>query len=186
MKKWTKTLAAGTMALGLAGCGTTTTELPSGDSGPVIGTQVSGPQLRNFSQQLANKLRNERFFVEAVSAMRDDLSQAPNVGFSRLENATTQDDLDMENVYYGFQEAFYTTEKVAFTRNMPNPHLKLHLRLTERRTYGDGGETLADYEARVRVMKLVLNDDPDQPAVGEKLIGSVSDTLTLKQDKLVF
>ncbi len=186
MRVWLKALLGMVLAVSVAGCGGKTKVMDPDKSAEPVGLQITGPQLRQLSNDLANKLRGENFFIKAVSNMRGKLDQTPNAGLVRVRNNTTYDDINMAQAYRGFQEAFYTTDKVAFTRNMPNPHLKMRFFLNETRRYGDDGTAQADYEARVQVMKLVLSDDPDQPAVGEKVIGNVSETLTLQKDNTVF
>lgn len=193
MRSWGRVLTISAVIV-IAGCSAAPKEVDPDKTGERVSLKPTGTDLRRFSNQLANALRGEPFFVKAVSDMRDKLGEPPNVGFSKvgssnekpLDNNTTYDNLNLESVYNGFQEAFYASEKVTFTNNMPNLHLRLEYRLTEHRTYGANGEVIADYTGRVRVHELVLSDDPDAPAVGQKLIGSVSDNMTIRQDKTVF
>jgi hypothetical protein len=187
MKAWTKAAIIGLLCATIAGCSSGPKIGDPDKTGDPISLNLTGPQLTKFSNKLANKLRGERFFVKAVADMRAKLGQPPNLGFDTdLRNRTTQDDLDMIYVYNGFQEAFYTSDKVSFKKNVANPHLKLVMRLSEQRNYSDDGERVADYTARLKVKKLILSDDPDAPAMGTELIGIVSDRLRITDDKLVF
>lgn len=150
-----------------------------------VSTRLTGQQLRSFSKQVANELRTEEFFLRAVSDLRDRLGAPPNLEVASISNRTTQDDINIENVYLGFEEAFYATNTVAFTEDMPDPHLLLQVFLTEKRTYGNDGEVNADYTLRVRVRKIELSSNPDQPGAGYRVIGNVSEKLILAQDKAV-
>ena len=185
MHMWLKVAVGAVLAVSVAGCESKTTVVDPKEASKPVGLQITGPQLRQLSKDLANHLRSEDFFIKAVSNMQEKLGQTPKTAIVRLRNNTTYDDINMNQVYRGFQEAFYTTDKVAFTRNMPNPHLQMRVFLNETTRYGEDGTAQAAYEARVQVVKLMLSDDPDQPAVGEKVIGNVSEPMTLQKDNTV-
>ena len=174
------------LALLLGGCASTQySRTARGERDPLITGRLTGQQLRSFSKRVANKLRTEPFFINAVSDLRSEIGQPPNLEIDTVRNKTTQDNLSMEQVYFGFEQDFYATDAVAFTRDMPVKHLLLDMDLFEQQTPGENGRTLFDYELMVRVEKIQLSGDPDAPGAGYRRIGIVSDVLRLQRDKSV-
>lgn len=135
--------------------------------------------ITTFAQGLANRLRGESYFVDAVDDLKGQLGATPNIGLVSAINNTNDDRVPLrEGLYDGFEEAFYTSGMANFVRDADNTHLTLEIQINGLQSTGGNGGEIIEYWSRVRVHRLVLPDNPDQSAYMQ-LIGTVSEPMRM-------
>lgn len=132
-----------------------------------------------FAEGLANRLRGEDYFVEAVDDLKAELGTTPNIGLASAVNNTNDDRVPLrDGLYDGLEEAFYTSRMANFVRGADNTHLTLEIQISGLESSDGQGGQIIEYWSRVKVYRLVLPDNPDQSPYTQ-LIGTVSEPMRM-------